>query len=117
VAYDEDLADRVRDVLAAENGLSERKMFGGLAFMLHGNMCCGIVGDRLMLRLGAELADEALDRPHVAPMDFTGRPMTGMVYVEPEGLRGKALKGWVDMAAGFARSLPPKAPKASRPPD
>lgn len=116
MAYDESLADRVRTALSAEDGLSERKMFGGLAFMLHGNMCCGIVGDRLMLRLGAELADEALGRPHVAPMDFTGRPMTGMVYVEPAGLRGKALQAWVNMAAGFARSLPPKPPRASRPP-
>ena len=86
-------------------------MFGGLAFMLDGNMCCGIVGDRLMLRLGADLAAQALRRPHVQPMDFTGRPMTGMVYVAPEGLRGKALRPWVEQAAGFARTLPPKTPR------
>jgi TfoX/Sxy family transcriptional regulator of competence genes len=89
-------------------------MFGGLAFMLDGNMCCGIVGERLMLRLGADLAEEALQRPHVHPMDFTGRPMSGMVYVAPEGLRGKALRTWVEEAAGFARTLPPKPPRTWR---
>lgn len=77
VAYDEILADRVRDVLAGETGLSERKMFGGLAFMLDGHMCCGLVGDRLMLRLGADEAANALRLPYVAPMGFTGRPMSG----------------------------------------
>jgi TfoX/Sxy family transcriptional regulator of competence genes len=108
VAYDERLADRVREILAGDPALGERKLFGGLAFMLAGNMCCGIVGDRLMLRLGADLTEKALKRRHVQPMDFTGRPMTGMVYVAPEGLRGKALRPWVEQAAGVARSLPPK---------
>ena len=114
MAYDERLAERVRDILIGDPGLSERKMFGGLAFMLDGNMCCGIVGDRLMLRLGAELAEKALQRPHVHPMDFTGRPMTGMVYVAPEGLRGKALRSRVEQAAGFVRTLPPKRPSMHR---
>ena len=114
MAYDERLADRVRDILAGDPAPSERKMFGGLAFMLDGNMCCGIVGDRLMLRLGADLAEQALERTHVYPMDFTGRPMTGMVYVAPEGLRGKALRTWVEQATGFARTLPPKRPSGGR---
>jgi TfoX/Sxy family transcriptional regulator of competence genes len=114
MAYDEMLADRVRDIVATEPGLSERKMFGGLTFMLDGHMCCGIVGDRLMLRLGADLAEKALERPHVQPMDFTGRPMTGMVYVAPEGLRGKALRQWVEEAAEFVRALPPKRPRPPR---
>jgi TfoX/Sxy family transcriptional regulator of competence genes len=109
VAYDEELADRVRVLLADEPGLTERKMFGGLAFTLNGNMACGIVKDELMLRLGAEGADAALDEPHVREMDFTGRPMTGMVYVEPAGLGDAGLRRWVGQAAGFARSLPPKA--------
>jgi TfoX/Sxy family transcriptional regulator of competence genes len=113
VAYDERLAERVRKILAGDPALSERKMFGGLAFMLDGNMCCGIAGDRLMLRLGADLAERALERPHVHPMDFTGRPMTGMVYVAPEGVGGRALRTWVEKAAGFARTLPPKHPRAS----
>jgi TfoX/Sxy family transcriptional regulator of competence genes len=108
VAYDEELADRVRIVLVGEPGLTERKMFGGLAFMLNGNMACGIVKDELMLRLGAEGADAALEEPHVRQMDFTGRPMTGMVYVEPTGLDDAGLRRWVEQAAGFARSLPPK---------
>jgi TfoX/Sxy family transcriptional regulator of competence genes len=108
VAYDEELADRVRVVLAAEPGLTERKMFGGLAFMVNGNMACGIVGDELMLRLGADGADAALAEPHVRQMDFTGRPMTGMVYAEREGLDDAAVRRWVEQAAGFARSLPPK---------
>lgn len=108
MAYDEDLAERVRRELGGDATLGERKMFGGLAFMLGDHMCCGIVGDRLMLRLGAELAEQALTRPHVHPMDFTGRPMTGMVYVSPEGLSGPALGGWVEQAASYARSLPPK---------
>jgi len=109
VAYDEELADRVRVVLADEPGLTERKMFGGLAFMIGGNMACGIVQDELMLRLGAEGADAALDEPHVREMDFTGRPMTGMVYVERAGLDDAGLRRWVERAAAFARSLPPKA--------
>ena len=108
MGYDERLAERVRKILAPEPTLSERKMFGGLAFMLDGNMCCGIVDERLMLRLGADLAQSALEQPHVQPMDFTGRPMTGMVYVAAEGLRGKELRGWVSQAVGFVRTLPPK---------
>ncbi|MCL4288640.1 MAG: TfoX/Sxy family protein [Thermoleophilia bacterium] len=114
MAYDEGLAERVREVVAAETGLSERKMFGGLAFMLDGHMCCGIVAGDLMLRLGAERADEALGRPHVRPMDFTGRPMRGMVYAAPEGLRGAALRRWLEQAIAHARSLPPKQPKRRR---
>ena len=109
MAYDEELADRVRVVLADEPGLTERKMFGGLAFMIGGNMACGIVQDELMLRLGAEGADAALDEPHVREMDFTGRPMTGMVYVERAGLDDAGLRRWVEQTAAFARSLPPKA--------
>jgi TfoX/Sxy family transcriptional regulator of competence genes len=110
VAYDEILADRVRDVLAGEPGLSERKMFGGLAFMLDGHMCCGLVGDRLMLRLGADETAKALRLPYVAPMDFTGRPMSGMVYVAADGVRGRALRAWVMKATAFVRTLTPKRP-------
>ena len=109
MAYDEALADRVRTLLAEEDGLSERKMFGGLAFMLHGNMACGIVKDELMLRLGPEGADAALDRPHVRQMDFTGRPMTGMVFVALAGLEGDSLDELVKHAVAYARTFPPKA--------
>ena len=109
--YDEALATALRVALAGQGRVSERKMFGGLCFTLHGNMVCGIVGDELMLRLTAELADAALKRPHVRPMDFTGRPMPSMVYVEPAGLKGRALRAWVERAATHARTLPPKKPK------
>jgi hypothetical protein len=71
-------------------------------------MACGIVGDDLMLRLGADAAEQALERKHVRPMDFTGRPLTGMVYVGSEGLRGAALRRWVDKSVSFVESLPPK---------
>jgi len=108
MAYDEQLAERVREELQADPGFSERKMLGGLCFMLHGNMCAGVVGERLMLRLGEDAATAALQQPSVSPMDFTGRPMRAMVYVEGEGLTDGALARWVDQAATFARRLPPK---------
>jgi hypothetical protein len=83
-------------------------MFGGLAFMLGGHMFCGVVSNRLMIRLGPERTEAALDAPYVQPMDFTGRPMKGMVFVEAGGLHGEALGDWVREAAEFARGLPPK---------
>ena len=108
MAYDEDLANRVRAVVPRGQAVTERQMFGGLAFMLGGHMFCGVVKGTLMVRLGPEGADRALDQPHVRPMDFTGRPMKGMVFVDPEGLHGDALRQWVDAGAGYARGLPPK---------
>lgn len=108
MAYDEQLAGRVRDVFGPDPDLSERKMFGGLAFMLHGHMCCGIVGDDLMLRLGPDAAESALRKPHVRPVDFTGRPMRGMVYLAQAGLRGRALRAWLEKAQDHARSMPSK---------
>jgi hypothetical protein len=107
VAYDEDLASRVREVLPRGEAVTERQMFGGLAFMLGGHMLCGVVKDALMVRLGPEGAGRALGQPHVRPMDFTGRPMKGMVFVDPAGLHGGALRQWVDAAAGYVRGLPP----------
>jgi TfoX/Sxy family transcriptional regulator of competence genes len=83
VAYDDDLANRIRAVLPHGAAVTERQMFGGLAFMLGGHMACGVVKDALMVRLGPEGADRALKQPHVRPLDFTGRPMRGMVFVEP----------------------------------
>lgn len=84
-------------------------MFGGLAFMVDGHMACGVAGEELMLRLGADGAEAALERPHVRPMDFTGRPLTGMVFVAERGLRGQALARWVGQAVAFVATLPPKA--------
>lgn len=108
MAYDEDLADRMRGLLPAGEPVTERRMFGGLAFMIGGHMFCGIVKDALMVRLGPDAADSALDQPHVRPMDFTGRTMKGMVFIDPAGLRGPGLKRWIDAAAEYARTLPPK---------
>ena len=109
MAYDEVLADRIRDVLATTAGVSERKMFGGLAFSINGNMACGVIGFDLMLRLGEEGADSALEQPHVRPMDFTGRPMASMVYVAAAGVATRdALETWVGRGVAFAASLPPK---------
>ena len=109
MAYDEVLAERVRRALTGRADLSERKMFGGIAFMLRGNMCCGIVRNDLMVRVGPERHEEALAQPHARPMDFTGRPMRGMVYVTPEGCRtDEALKRWVEQGLNFAATLPAK---------
>ena len=108
MAYDEELAERVCEELQSDLAYSERKMFGGLCFMLHGNMCVGVVGDRLMLRLGERAAEEALQKRNVSPMDFTGTAMKAVVYVGQVALDDAALARWVDQAAGFARSLPPK---------
>lgn len=109
MAYDERLAERVRTVLAARDGVDERRMFGGLAFMLRGNMCCGIVGDDLMVRAGPERYEALLAEPHARPMDFTGRPMKGMLYVSSAGVKDDAaLASWVERGVDFALSLPPK---------
>ena len=108
MAYDADLAERVRAVIGTT--FDERKMFGGLAFMVGGNMCCGIVGDELMVRVGPDEFAAALARPHAREMDFTGRPMKGMVYVVPQGVKDKrSLAAWVKRGVDYASSLPPKS--------
>jgi TfoX/Sxy family transcriptional regulator of competence genes len=110
MTFSEPLAARVREVLDHPNGLTERKMFGGLAFLLNGNMCCGVVNDRLMLRLGESATAEALAEPHTRVMDFTGKPMKSMVYVDPSGYTSEeALRKWVGRAVAYASSLPAKA--------
>ena len=108
MAYDEELAARVRAILGDRLDVREQKMFGGLTFMVAGHMCCGVIGDSLMVRLNEELANEALEKPHTRPMDFTGRPMKNMVYIDPPGLTGRALRSWVDRAATRAMTRPAK---------
>lgn len=107
MAYDERLADRVRDLLA-EREVREQKMFGGLAFMVSGHMCCGLLGDELMVRVGPAGYADALSRPAAREMDFTGRPMRGIVMVGPSGLRGRALSPWVQRGLDFVDTLPPR---------
>ena len=109
MAYDEKLAERVRRVLPGDVSVSERKMFGGLAFMLDGHMACGVMGPDLMLRIGPERSALALTEPHVWAMDFTGRPLKGFVYVAPEGVASDGtLRRRIEQAVAFAASLPPK---------
>ena len=94
-------------MLGDERGIEEKKKFGGLAFLLHGNMCGGVNGTDLVLRLGREGAARALGRPHARPMDFTGKPLSTMVYVAAEGTRTEPmLEEWVSEALQFVASLP-----------
>jgi len=109
MSYDEGLAERVREVFEERRGLQERRMFGGLAFLLSGNMCVGILGDELMVRVGPEAYAEAIAAPHAREMDFTGRPMKGLVFVGSEGVDSDdELREWVARGVSFASSLPAK---------
>jgi TfoX/Sxy family transcriptional regulator of competence genes len=115
MSYDEGLADRIRDVVASQAGVGERQMFGGIAFLLGGKMFCGIVKDELMVRVGPDRHAEALRQPHVRPMDFTGRPMKGYVFVAPSGYESDAaLEKWVSWALEFVAALPAKSPPKQR---
>jgi len=108
VAYSQDLADRLRARLAPVPSVTEREMFGGISFMVGGNMCCGVNGDELIVRLDPGREDDVLARPHARPMDLTGRRMRGFITVRPDGLTGSHLDQWVHEAAARAGSLPPK---------
>lgn len=109
MAYSEELADRIRATLADRDDVIEKRMFGGVAFMVAGSMACGILGKDLMARVGPERYEEALSRPHASLMDFTGRPLRGFVLVGAAGIRTDAgLKKWVDETVAFALSLPKK---------
>jgi hypothetical protein len=111
VAYDEELANRVRAALAPHDAVTEKAMFGGLAFLVGGNMAVGITNTaELMVRLSPEDGEAALDERHTRPFDMTGRPMRGWIVVARDGLETDAQLGtWVGRGAAFARSLPPKA--------
>jgi len=110
--FDEDVARRVRACLAGRPALEERRMFGGLAFLLGGHMTAGVVGEELMLRVGPEAYDEVLRRPHVREMDFTGTPLRGLVFLEPAGFRSERdLRAWLARAEAFVAGLPPKSAK------
>jgi TfoX/Sxy family transcriptional regulator of competence genes len=103
MSYDEKAAERARKALSGRRGMSEKKMFGGIAFMLNGAMCCGVLKDDLVVRVGAALNAKALAQPHTRPFDFTGKPMAGIVYVAPAGYRsGAALGKWIRWGAAAA---------------
>ena len=105
MAYDEQLAERVRKSLGRRRNITEKKMFGGLSFLQNGKMLCGVLKDLLVLRVGPEEAAKLLKKPHVRPMDFTGRPMKGFVYVEPGGSKSAAqLAAWIGQCAKVASS-------------
>lgn len=109
MAYDEKLAERVRAVLERRRGVTDKKMFGGIAFMVNGNMACGVLGGDLMVRVGPDAYEAALKMAGAREMRFTGRPMRGMVYVGPQGYRRKPdLEAWIARGVAYARSLPAK---------
>lgn len=106
MAYNEKLAERIRVLLGGKRGFVEKKMFGGVAFMLKGRMCCGVLNDDLVARIGADRAAKALTKPHVRPMDFTGRAIKGYVYVGLVAVRDKrSLKRWVDSCLKHTATL------------
>ncbi len=112
MAYDEGLAERIREVLSAERRVAEKRMFGGLAFMVDGYMAVGILGETLMARVGPERGRALLKQKHVRPMDFTGKPMQGYLYVAPAGIESdEALARWVKECVSFVRTLPKREAK------
>lgn len=109
MAFDAGLAERVREQLLDVGFVTEKQMFGGLVFMVNGNMLCGVMRESLMLRVGPHAHENALAQPHTRPMDFTKKKMTGFIYVSDEGLESdEDLAGWLDRGLDFAGRLPPK---------
>jgi TfoX/Sxy family transcriptional regulator of competence genes len=107
--YSESLASRIRQALKGRRGFTEKKMFGGIGFLLHGNMCVGIWRTSLIARLGSDQAAAALKESHVVEFDITGRPMKGWVVVEAEGIdMDDQLRGWIERAVEFVEALPKK---------
>lgn len=110
MAYSESLAQRIRDAIARRRGFVEKKMFGGVGFLLYGNMCVGVWKNSLIARLGPEQAEKALKKPHVVEFDITGRPMKGWVMIEPDGIdTEKQLSGWIEQSIEFVATLPKKS--------
>lgn len=118
MAYDEKLADRMREKLMGLKKVEEKKMMGGLCFMVNGKMCCGIVKEDLMVRVVEDRHEEALSNPHGRPMDFTGKPLKNFVFVSPDGVKkDKDLTYWLEMGIEFVNTVPSKKKKkaAKRP--
>ena len=112
MAYDQNLVRRMREVLEGRPGITERHMFGGIAFLKRGHMFAGVANNSLMARVGPENYEASLKRKHVREMDFTGRPMKGYVFVDAEGLRtAQSLRFWLDLCEEVVTVLPPKPKK------
>jgi hypothetical protein len=112
VAYDEGLAERIRDILQDRQDVVEKKMFGGLAFMVKGHMAVGIVKEDLMARVGPDAHDALIKKPHARLMDFAGRPMKGFLFVGPKGVDAASdLARWVAHSVAYADSLPHQGPR------
>jgi len=115
MAYDEGLAERIRGALDGENGITEKKMFGGVAFLRRGKMFVGIVKNDLMVRVGPDAYADALKKPFARPMDFTGKPMAGYVFVASKGTtEDDALEDWVSRGLKFVSTLPAETAKSGR---
>jgi TfoX/Sxy family transcriptional regulator of competence genes len=109
MVFDESLAARIRDTLARRKGVEEKRMFGGVGFLLNGNMLVGVWKDSLIVRLGADKGEDALLEPHVKEFDITGRPMKNWILVDPEGVvDDDQLKDWIQRAVKFVGKLPKK---------
>lgn len=109
MAYDEGIAERIRDALADTPNVTEKKMFGGIAFLVNGHMCYGVTNETLMVRVGADNYESALARPHARTMDFTGKPLRGFVYVATAGFdTDHGLASWIRLGLDFVTTLPPK---------
>jgi len=109
MSYDEKLAQGISEILKGKRGISQKEMFGGLCFLLNGNMLCGIAKGKLVARVGPESYDKFLKEKYASPMDFTGRPLKGMVYVGPSGLKSRAsLAKWVKRSVDFVKTLSKK---------
>ena len=109
MSYDPEVAGRVRRLLSGRDDVAEKKMVGGLSFLVNGNMCCGVTGTALMVRVGAGHREQALGEPHVRPMEFAGRALSGFVCVDPGGFAADdALASWVQRGLDFVSGLPAK---------
>lgn len=106
--HDPKLAQAMRRALRGRAGIAERRMFGGFCWLLHGNMLCGVEVGRFMFRVGKALEAEALTREGASPMDITGRPMSGFVWVRADAARGRELAAWIEFAAQYVNTLPAK---------
>ena len=114
--FNPQLLERIRQILANRNDVVEKKMFGGVAFMVRGHMACGPHNDDLLVRIGEEAASKVMAEPHVKPMMFTGKPLKPFATIQAAGIKtDDQLRRWVEMAAEYAASLPAKKTKPKKP--